>query len=285
MRPSLDTGYYATEDGHCLYWERHGPSHAAPVFFLHGGPGGYCSPQHLRFFDLEQWQVIVFDQRGCGRSHPRGETRNNSTAHSVVDIEALRRHLGLARINLLGVSWGSWLAVQYQQQFAEHVARCVLVSLFVPCAEHVAEHERMMNQRLGQLQAGWDMAAVLADLRQGNPQVRRRAALHWAQANASTLAAKALHAFVDDHAIDAMTLELHFHQQGYFFDEGQPIRLSADTLAIQGIHDRCGMASLRWLRQHGTLPARLLRAGHNALAPNLLQAVRQALDAPPPLLP
>ena len=109
------SGWLEVGDGHRLYFEVCGSPQGAPVLFLHGGPGSSSNPGHRRFFDPSFYRIVLFDQRGCGRSTPRGETRANTTADLVEDIERLREHLGVERWMLFGGSWGSTLALAYAQ--------------------------------------------------------------------------------------------------------------------------------------------------------------------------
>ena len=102
-----------------------------PVLFLHGGPGAGAGAVHRRFFDPEFWRVIIFDQRGAGRSRPLGSLEENTTPDLVSDIEILRRHLGLERLLLFGGSWGSTLALAYAQAHPERVIGCVLRGVFL----------------------------------------------------------------------------------------------------------------------------------------------------------
>jgi proline iminopeptidase len=108
-----DQGCLDVGDGHGLYFEQCGNPDGLPVIVLHGGPGSGCTPRQRRFFDPVAYRVILFDQRGCGRSTPRGALTANTTEHLVADIEQLRRHLGIGRWLVFGGSWGSSLAVAY----------------------------------------------------------------------------------------------------------------------------------------------------------------------------
>src|SRR5260370_38318044 len=90
---------------HTIYWEQSGHEHGTPVAFLHGGPGAGATPTHRRFFDPQHYRIVIFDQRGAGRSTPLGAVAANTTRHIVADLEALRRHLGIARRAVLGGSW------------------------------------------------------------------------------------------------------------------------------------------------------------------------------------
>lgn len=103
----FETGRLEVGDGHALYFEVSGNPRGRPVLFLHGGPGSGCKPEHRRFFDPRRWRIVLFDQRGAGRSTPSGSLIANTTRHLVADIEALRARLGIARWVVFGGSWGS----------------------------------------------------------------------------------------------------------------------------------------------------------------------------------
>ena len=105
-------------DGHHVYVERSGNPAGLPVIVLHGGPGGGSSPAMRRYFDPALWQIILFDQRGCGRSGPHARIEANTTAHLIADIEAIRADLGLGRVVSFGGSWGATLALAHASLFA-----------------------------------------------------------------------------------------------------------------------------------------------------------------------
>src|ERR1700743_2219608 len=98
-------GTLRVDDIHTLYWEECGNPNGTPVVFLHGGPGAGATPTHRRFFDPAVWRIIIFDQRGAGRSQPLGETRNNTTELLIQDIETLRRYRNIERWHVFGGSW------------------------------------------------------------------------------------------------------------------------------------------------------------------------------------
>lgn len=125
------TGRLAVDDIHTLYWEQCGRPDGVPVVYLHGGPGAGCADHHRRFFDPGHWRIVLFDQRGAGRSTPHAETRANTTGHLVADMEALREHLGIERWHLFGGSWGSTLALAYAVAHPDRVLSLVLRGVFL----------------------------------------------------------------------------------------------------------------------------------------------------------
>jgi proline iminopeptidase len=126
----LDVG-----DGHHVYWEVSGNPGGKPVVFVHGGPGAGTSPLQRRFFDPDAYRIVLFDQRGCGRSTPHVATRDpdehNTTWHLVSDMEALREHLGIERWQLFGGSWGATLALAYAQRHPDRVTEIILRGVFL----------------------------------------------------------------------------------------------------------------------------------------------------------
>jgi proline iminopeptidase len=116
---------------HTLYWEVCGNARGVPLVFLHGGPGGGCLPHHRRYFDPTFWRIVLFDQRGAGRSTPTAETRDNTTQDLVADLERLRQHLGIAKWLLFGGSWGSTLALAYAEAHPQSCLGLVLRGIFL----------------------------------------------------------------------------------------------------------------------------------------------------------
>lgn len=287
MTRPLDSGYYPTDDGHLLYWERHGIPGREPLIVLHGGPGGRLSHRYLELLDLQGFEVILFDQRGCGRSTPEGDRQHNNTSLSVLDIEALRERFGFRRISLLGVSWGSWLAVQYQRRFARAVHRVLLASVFVPCAAIVQAYDRDLCRWLGSVgpvSCAMNPQQIFDELDHGTSDRQRQAAVHWLLAvlkpSGVAVCSSALKQCVDDSVLRALRLELHFHLAGYFFKPADTdLDAHATVTVVQGLKDRYGMQSLRWLERHLDVHTILVEAGHNALAPAIVKAMRRALPA------
>jgi proline iminopeptidase len=125
------TGLLELDDLHVMYWEVSGNAGGVPVVFLHGGPGAGATADHRRFFDPAHYRIIVFDQRGAGRSRPLGEIEDNTTAHLIADMERLRAHLGVERWLVFGGSWGSTLALAYGEAHPERCLGLILRGIFL----------------------------------------------------------------------------------------------------------------------------------------------------------
>jgi proline iminopeptidase len=123
--------FLAVDDHHQVYVEQCGNPNGQPVLFVHGGPGGGCSTNDRRFFDPAQYHIILFDQRGCGRSLPHGSLKNNETAFLIDDIEKIRNHLSITKWHVFGGSWGSTLSLVYAQKHPEKVTSLVLRGIFL----------------------------------------------------------------------------------------------------------------------------------------------------------
>jgi proline iminopeptidase len=125
------TGRINVSDRHVMHWEACGNPQGVPLVFLHGGPGGGCLPHHRRFYDPAFWNIVLYDQRGAGRSTPTAELIDNTTQHLVADLERLRAELHVERWLVFGGSWGSTLALAYAQAHPERVLGLVLRGIFL----------------------------------------------------------------------------------------------------------------------------------------------------------
>ena len=124
-------GFLAVDIHHTIYWEQSGNPDGIPVLVLHGGPGAGATATHRRFFDPDIYRIIVFDQRGAGRSHALGNLQNNTLDHLISDMEALRKQLNIERWHLFGGSWGSTLALAYAIRYPTHCIGMILRSIFL----------------------------------------------------------------------------------------------------------------------------------------------------------
>src|ERR1700722_9418556 len=118
-------------DGHEIYVETVGRADGIPAVYLHGGPGSGCQPDHRRLFDPERFHAVLFDQRGAGRSQPKGRREHNTLPHLIADMETIREQLGIARWMIVGGSWGATLALAYAQAHPERVSGIALRATFL----------------------------------------------------------------------------------------------------------------------------------------------------------
>ena len=184
----LDTG-----DGHFVYWETSGHPAGVPILVVHGGPGGGATPNSRRWFDPRRYRIIVFDQRGCGRSTPHACITANTTPDLLADMEALRHRLGVGRWVLWGRSWGSTLALAYAEAHPDCVVRLVLSGVFTAQRSELDWLYRGGSARL--FPAAWDrfrmapaaagsadgIAAYHGALTCGDAGVERTAARAWCE--------------------------------------------------------------------------------------------------------
>jgi len=132
MSTPISNGYLQTPDGHQLYYAEFGDLRAPAVVVLHGGPGSSSNLAMLEWFDLRRWRVILYDQRGSGKSLPTGSLEHNTTTHLVDDIELLRQHLAISTWTVVGGSWGAYLAIVYATRYAARIRHLVLRGTFLP---------------------------------------------------------------------------------------------------------------------------------------------------------
>ena len=125
------SGFLAVDNGHNLYWEQSGNPEGVPIVLLHGGPGAGATPTHRRFFDPDYYRIIIFDQRGCGRSYPLGSLEHNTTKNLISDIEVLRKHLSIENWHIFGGSWGSTLALHYSTLYPQRCKSLILRGIFL----------------------------------------------------------------------------------------------------------------------------------------------------------
>jgi len=159
-------GFLAVDVQHTIYWEQSGNPDGIPVVILHGGPGAGATATHRRFFDPEFYRIIIFDQRGAGRSHTLGNLTNNTLPHLIADMEALRTHLNVRRWHLFGGSWGSTLAIAYAVQYPQRCISMILRSIFLMEAREI---DWFMNGMKTIFPEAWeDFANYIPEEERGN---------------------------------------------------------------------------------------------------------------------
>jgi proline iminopeptidase len=298
------TGRLPVGDGHELYFEVCGHPEGKPVVFLHGGPGAGCSPKARRFFDPRKYRIVLFDQRGCGRSTPHAALHANTTWHLVADIEALRRHLGIERWQVFGGSWGSTLALAYAQTHPERVSELVLRGIFLLRRWELewfyqAGADALFPDAFEEylavippVERGDLISAYYRRLTSENRDVRLAAAKAWSvwEARTSFLLQDPAHieaAASDTFAEAFARIECHYFVHGGFFDRDDQLLANAYRLRhipaviVQGRYDVvCPMRSAWDL--HQAWPQAELRivpdAGHSAFEPGIVHELVLATD-------
>jgi proline iminopeptidase len=293
----LDVG-----DGHRIYAEQCGNPHGVPVVVLHGGPGGGCSPAMRRYFDPTHYRVILFDQRGCGRSRPHASVEANTTWHLVRDIEALREALGIDTWIVFGGSWGATLALIYAQTHTTRVRHLVLRGVFLHTRAELdwfygggAGHFwpdawRRLVDPIPEAERGDLIAAYNRRLFSGDLMQETRYARAWT-AWENTLASIENDGPSGDspaeYARAFARLENHYFINGGFLEEDGQILANMDLLErtpgiiVQGRYDMiCPPVSA--MRLHDAWPASRIvlvpRAGHALSEPGISAALVRATD-------
>ena len=305
LYPSLApyrTGRLAVDPVHTLYWEECGSPRGVPVVFLHGGPGGGIAPDHRRFYDPRFYRIVLFDQRGAGRSTPLGELSNNTTADLVADIERLRRHLGVQRWVVFGGSWGSTLALAYAQAHHERVLALVLRGIFLGRQQEMdwfmggmrnlfPEAWRDFTQFLPVAERSDLLAQYHRRLTSPDPALHIPAARAWSryESSCSTLLPDPdLVAHFEDDAIALAIarIEAHYFMHRMFFAENALLEdidriRDIPCVIVQGRYDAvCPIVSADDL--HRAWPEAeyvvVPDAGHSAREPGIASALVEATD-------
>lgn len=245
------TGRLRLDMRHEMYWEVSGNSDGVPVVFLHGGPGAGASPTHRRFFDPAHYRIVIFDQRGAGRSRPHGELAGNTTPDLIADMERLRIHLGIEKWIVFGGSWGSTLALAYAQT---HPGRClalVLRGIFL-CRETEIdwflygmrfiqpEAWRRFAGYIPEAERGDLLAAYAKRLNDPDPAVHMPAAHHWStyEGACSTLLpspATVAHFAEDVVALGLARIEAHYFANHVFLPENALLENAFRLRPIPGV--------------------------------------------------
>lgn len=297
-----ETGTLAVDPPHVLYWEQSGNPAGQPVVFLHGGPGAGASPDHRRFFDPERYRIVIFDQRGSGRSRPLGELEKNTTQHLIADIERLRERLRIERWVAFGGSWGSTLALAYAQAHPERVKALALRGIFLgrpfeldwflDGMRHVfPENWRAFAEFIPEGERKDLLGAYHRRLIDADPAVHMPAARAWSryEGSCSTLmpSAQTVQAFSQDTmALGLARMEAHYFINQLFLAENQLLRgvsriRDIPAVIVQGRYDMvCPAVSADDL--HRAWPEAdyhlVPDAGHSAMEPGTRRLLVAACD-------
>ncbi|MCP2031538.1 proline iminopeptidase [Okibacterium sp. HSC-33S16] len=304
-----DAGHLDVGDGQQIYWEASGNPNGKPVVFLHGGPGGGTNPNQRRVFDPAKYRIVLFDQRGCGKSTPHASAPEanldtNTSWHLVSDMEKLREHLGIEQWQVFGGSWGSSLALAYAQTHTDRVSELVLRGIFT----------------LRQVELDWfyegGASAVFPDLWEGflapvpeqerghlvrayskllnnpDPAVHEPAAVAWSRWESSTITLLPnpdnVARFTEPaYAVAFARIENHYFMNGGWWEEGQLIRDASKladipTVIVQGRYDMCTPPMTAWALAEAMPHAELKMipdAGHAFDEPGILDALIEATDS------
>jgi len=293
----------AVDDRHALYVEESGTARGIPALFLHGGPGAGCEPYHRRFFDPTRYRVVLFDQRGAGRSIPHADLSDNTTWHLVADIERIRELLGIERWLVFGGSWGSTLALAYAQTHPERVSALVLRGIFLCRDDEIRWFYQEGASRL--FPDYWadfvapvapgdrhDMLGAYHRLLTGTDDIARMAAAKawstWEGRTATLLPnPSVVNHFGDPHvALSLARIECHYFVHQAFLRPGQLLEDAArlagiPTVIVHGRYDVICPLENAWAL-HRALPGSELvivpDAGHAASEPGIRSALVEATD-------
>ncbi len=300
----VDAGMLQVSDLHEIYYEVSGAPDGKPVIVCHGGPGGGSTPSMRRYFDPARYRIVLFDQRGCGKSKPHAELAENTTWTLVDDMERLRTHLGIERWQVFGGSWGSTLALVYAQTHPNRVRELVLRGIFTL--------RRSELEWFYQEGASWVFPEAWEDYLTAIPEAERgdmiaayykrltgddraeqiRAAKAWAlwEGGAVSLmpSEERMQTFSNDaFALAFARIECHYFQHGGFFDRDDQILANLDRIRhipaviVQGRYDMVTPMKTAW-ELHQRWPEAdlktILDAGHAASEPGIIDALVKATD-------
>lgn len=298
------TGRLKVSDVHELYWEESGNPDGKPAVFLHGGPGGGTDPKQRRFFDPAKYRIVLFDQRGCGKSTPHASLEDNTTWHLVSDIEALREHLGIDKWQVFGGSWGSTLALAYAERHPDRVSELVLRGIFLLRQSEIDWFYQFGAHAL--FADAWEdylapipeherkdlLGAYYKRLTSDDERVRLEAAKAWSIWEGRTSCLFANEELIqrssgDSFALAFARIECHYFKHRGFFGEDSELLDGVSRLRhipcviVQGRYDVvCPMESAWAL--HRAWPEADLRvvpdSGHSAFEPGIVHELVSATD-------
>lgn len=299
-----DSGTLQVSDLHTLYYEQVGNPTGKPVVFLHGGPGGGTIPTYRQYFDPEKWRIILFDQRGAGKSTPHAELRENTTWDLVSDIEKVRSHLRIDKWVVFGGSWGSTLSLAYSQTHPDRCLGLILRGIFLlRRAEILWFYQEGASWMfpdaweaylapIPEDERGDLISAYYRRLTSEKVQVRQQAAKAWSVWEASTsrliVDPELQSKFAENQFAEAFArIECHYFMNHGFFEQDDQLLRNCDrirhipTVIVQGRYDVvCPMRSAWDL--HQALPdAEFIvvpDAGHSMMEPGILSALIEASD-------
>ncbi|KKJ78008.1 proline iminopeptidase [Kiloniella litopenaei] len=299
-----DMGFLSVGDEHEIYWEVSGNPQGKPVLFVHGGPGAGTGAAHRRFFDPAHYRIVLFDQRGCGKSLPLGSLENNDTPHLIADMELLREKLDIESWIVFGGSWGSTLSLAYAQAHPKRTDALVVRGIFLSRPKELEWY--LSEQGVGSIfpEAYDDFISLLDEkeredvlgsyykrLTDPDPSVHLPAAKSWSSYEASCVTLlpnpEIVKASLDDErALPVGRLIAHYFVNGCFLPEGgllggiDRIR-NIPAVIVHGRYDIVCPASTAY-DLHKAWPEAEFKfiddAGHSAFEPGIAKALVEAMD-------
>jgi proline iminopeptidase len=298
------TGRLAVSSVHEIYFEECGNPAGKPVLMIHGGPGGGSNPTMRRYHDPERYRIILFDQRGCGRSKPHASIEENTTWHLVADMEALRAHLGIERWQLCGGSWGSTLALAYAETHPKCVTELILRGIFTlrrsellwfyqeGCSWLFPDAFEAYQTPIPPAERGDMIGAYHKRLTSDDPELRLEAARAWSVWEGTTLSLllddDRIAGFANaDYALAFARIECHYFINKGFFDRDDQLIADVDKIRhipgviVHGRYDVVTPLRTAWdLKQ--AWPEADLRiaplAGHAMTEPGIVYEIVAAAD-------
>lgn len=306
LYPELEPDFHSfleTSSGHNIYFEVCGNPEGIPVVFLHGGPGSGCNENHRRYFNPEQFRIIIFDQRGCNRSVPQGDLKNNTTQLILDDMEAIRNQLGISKWLLFGGSWGSTLALLYAEQYPQHVSAIILRGSFLArktdldwflengVARIFPDYWSEFTQSVSASQFSNPVEAVSNLVFSEDRQQQLKASIAWATwagriVTSSITSEYELEIEDEDKLINETRIEMHYALNQYFIIENQILNniKAIPNVPVSIIHGRKDLTCLpesSWLLHKAITGSDLTivpDAGHLASEPAMIDALITATD-------
>ncbi len=300
----FDSGTLKVSDLHTIYYERVGNPEGIPVVFLHGGPGGGLIPIYRQFFDPEAFHVVLFDQRGCGRSTPHAELRENTTWDLISDIETLRKKFGIDKWYVFGGSWGSTLSLAYAITHPDRPLGLILRGIFLTrkkellwfyqygASEIFPDYWERYRDEIPEEERGDFISAYYRRLTSDDPKVRLSAARAWSVWEGATSKLfpdkNLMEHWENEHeALQLARIECHYFMNNCFFPTENYILENINkirhipTVIVQGRYDIvCPMVSA-WELHKAFPEAELIvipDAGHSISEPGITSALVDAMD-------
>lgn len=295
-------GFLPLDSIHTMYWEESGNPNGVPVVFLHGGPGAGSSPAHRRLFDPSYYRIVIYDQRGAGRSTPLGEIHDNTTIHLINDLEFLRQHLGIDHWLVFGGSWGSTLALTYAETHPERCLGLILRGIFLCRKSEIdwflyglrnlfPEAWQKLVEPLSEDERHDILAAYYQRLLNPDPEIHMPAARSWGiyEGSCSTLLPNpsVVNYFASDTvALGLARMEAHYFTHNIFLPENSILNnvhklRNIPATIVQGRYDAvCPIISADDLHQAWPQAEYIVidDAGHSVWEPGIQSALMHAME-------